>query len=84
MLGKRDGGSVRKARIEDMRRRLKISLHLDAEMGASLEMTVAIFSLDMGITEKRVLEYLGTIERAGYIAMDLGGDTLKILNREAL
>lgn len=75
---RRDGAETRRERLEQVARSVQAALHQNKESGEiSLSKTVAQLMLLTGLTEPRVLEYLGLLQRAGQFEVDAENDKVK-------
>uniref|UniRef100_A0A6M3LS70 Uncharacterized protein n=1 Tax=viral metagenome TaxID=1070528 RepID=A0A6M3LS70_9ZZZZ len=61
---KRDAAHTRKMRIEEMCR------DIERNGNGSIPQYVAGFQIKYGLTEQKVLDYLSTLQNAGYIEID--------------
>jgi len=75
---RRDGAETRRERLEQVARSVQAALHQNKESGEiSLSKTVAQLMLLTGLTEPRVLEYLGLLQRAGQFEVDAEAGKIK-------
>jgi len=75
---RRDGAETRRERLEQVARSVQAALHQNKESGEiSLSKTLAQLMLSTGLTEPKVMEYLGLLQRAGQFEVDTENDKVK-------
>ncbi|MCJ7768728.1 hypothetical protein MUP79_10105 [Candidatus Bathyarchaeota archaeon] len=75
---RRDGAETRKERLEQIAKFVQASLFQSKESGEiPLSKTVAKLMLLTGLTEPKVIEYLGLLQKADQFEMDAENDKIK-------
>lgn len=77
-MGRGDGAQVRKERLGEIAQSVQAALHQNKESGEiSLSKTVATLMLLTGLTEPRLMEYLGLLQKADRFEVDIKNDKIK-------
>ena len=75
---RRDGAETRKERLQQIAKFVQASLFQNKESGEiPLSKTVAKLMLATGLTEPKVLEYLGLLQKADEFELDAQNDKIK-------
>ena len=77
---RRDGAEVRKQRIQEIGRRVMSQLHNHHEV--SLSRTMAALQYEFGLTNEKLMEYLGVLEAVERFTIDVEGNKIRKAIRE--
>jgi hypothetical protein len=73
-----DGAEARKERIEKIARSIQAALFASGEIGAiPLKKTVAKLSIETGLTQEKLMEYLTLLENDDQFTIDYENDKIR-------
>lgn len=76
-----DGAEARKERIEKIARSIQAALFANKEAGAiPLKKTVAKLSIETGLTQEKLMEYLTLLENDDQFTIDYENDKIRKLS----
>jgi len=78
LMVRMDGAEARKVRIEKIARSIQAALFASGEIGAiPLKKTVAKLSIETGLTQEKLVEYLMLLENGDQFTIDNENDKIK-------